>query len=342
MSNSPTMKIRRTATLLLLTIIFTAIRANGQSITTLQQSKSTSIRGLSVVDDKTAWVSGSKGHIGITADGGKTWTWQQVKDYEKADFRDIEAFSDKEAVIMSSGTPALILKTADGGKSWQHKYTRTDSAYFLDAMDFKDKQHGWILGDPIAGKMLLLNTVDGGDTWQQVANAPIALPNEASFAASGTCLRTNGTITIVTGGGSSRIIMSPINKIKWTAYPLPLTAGKPSEGAFSFATGNGRTIIVGGDYINNRRPDSTAYVLSQKRDKTYAPSVNPAGFQSCVEYLSGNFFLSTGTSGSNFTKDGGKTWEKINDDSYNVCRKAKHGNLVLLAGDGGRIGIFKM
>jgi len=40
--------------------------------------------------------------------------------------------------------------------------------------------------------------------------------------------------------------------------------------------------------------------------------------------------------------DGGKTWTKIDDASYNVCRKAKHGKLVLLAGNGGKIGIFKM
>ena len=39
--------------------------------------------------------------------------------------------------------------------------------------------------------------------------------------------------------------------------------------------------------------------------------------------------------------DGGKTWSKINDDGYNVCRKAKHGKLVLLAGNGGKIGILR-
>jgi hypothetical protein len=50
--------------------------------------------------------------------------------------------------------------------------------------------------------------------------------------------------------------------------------------------------------------------------------------------------MSTGTPGSNITTDGGITWRKIDDASYNVCRKAKKGNLILLAGDHGRIGIF--
>src|SRR5580692_1634618 len=105
--------------------------ATAQQITILQQDKPTSIRGLSVVDDSVAWISGSKGYIAITKNGGKDWDWQQVKGFEKADFRDIEAFSDKEAVIISSGTPALILKTIDGGASWQEKYRNADTSYFF-------------------------------------------------------------------------------------------------------------------------------------------------------------------------------------------------------------------
>ena len=44
-----------------------------QHIEQLQEGKLTSIRGLSVVDDNVAWISGSKGHIAITIDGGKNW-----------------------------------------------------------------------------------------------------------------------------------------------------------------------------------------------------------------------------------------------------------------------------
>src|ERR1700743_2866941 len=77
----------------------------GQTITLLQQGRPTSIRGLSVVDDSVAWLSGSKGTLALTRNGGKTWDWQQVKGFEKSDFRDIEAFSGREAIIMSSGTP---------------------------------------------------------------------------------------------------------------------------------------------------------------------------------------------------------------------------------------------
>src|SRR5476651_1512909 len=184
-----------------------------QKIEILQQGKPTSIRGLSVVDDKIAWISGSKGYIATTTDAGKTWTWQQVKGYEQADFRDIEAFSAKEAVILSSGTPALILKTTDGGATWDLKYKNDDKACFLDAMDFADKKHGFILGDPINNKFLLLETKDGGNTWNPFKNMPDAIPGEAAFAASGTCLRVDekSNIDIVTGGKVARWLFSVSN-----------------------------------------------------------------------------------------------------------------------------------
>jgi photosystem II stability/assembly factor-like uncharacterized protein len=179
--------LRKTPIILILLLCFQTLKA--QKIELLQQGKPTSIRGLSVVDNKIAWVSGSKGYVSITTNGGKIWNWQQVKGYEKADFRDIEAFSDKVAIIMSSGTPAYILKTTDGGATWDLKYKNEDKAYFLDAMDFDGKKHGLIMGDPINNKFLILETNDAGDTWHLFKNQPDAMPNEAAFAASGTCLR---------------------------------------------------------------------------------------------------------------------------------------------------------
>jgi photosystem II stability/assembly factor-like uncharacterized protein len=328
---------------LVVLILLLAVNLHAQSIVQLDQGQRSSKRGLSVVNDNVAWVSGSAGYIGITHNGGKNWDWKQVKGFEKADFRDIEAFSDKEAIIMGSGTPALVLKTTDGGANWNVKYKNADTTYFFDAMDFADNKHGYILGDPIKNKFLLMETTDGGESWQ-MTDGPDALLNEAAFAASGTCLRVNGALTIVTGGGASRVLVSPINNKNWVSTPVPLTNGKQSRGAFSVAYGKNQTIVVGGDYEKNKKTDSVAYILPQANAvyKQNIPVTGPAGYQSCVEYISGDTFLSTGTSGTNITTDGGKTWTKIDDASYNVCRKAKHGKLVLLAGDLDKIAILKL
>ncbi|MFD0792740.1 WD40/YVTN/BNR-like repeat-containing protein [Mucilaginibacter litoreus] len=330
---------------LIVLILFVATSVSAQSIVALQQGRRTSIRGLSVLNDKVAWVSGSGGHIGITTDGGNNWTWQQVKGFEKADFRDIEAFSDKEAVIISSGSPAYILKTTDGGINWSVKYEKADTVYFLDAMDFENPRHGFVLGDPINGKFLLLETQDGGNSWAQVNDAPAAQKNEAAFAASGTCLRVaDKRITIVTGGGDSHVITSPINKLNWSYNKLPLTNGAASKGAFSIAYGKKQAIVVGGDYVRNKATDSVAYIFASKHDfkKGAFPSSGPAGYQSGVEFIKDGIFVSTGTSGTNITLDGGKTWRKIGDDSYNVCRIAKNGSLILLAGDGGKVSLITL
>jgi photosystem II stability/assembly factor-like uncharacterized protein len=337
-------KTNITKTLLSLCITLLANIAGAQSITVLQQGKPTSIRGLSAVDDSTAWVSGSRGTVALTRNGGKTWDWQQVKGFEKADFRDIEAFSDKEAIIMSSGTPALILKTIDGGASWQVKYQNADTAYFFDAMDFDTPKHGVVLGDPIKGKFVLMETNNGGENWNPYKNPPDALPGEAAFAASGTCLRiVKGAIGISSGGSKARFIYFNITLNSWQYDPLPILHHKSSQGVFSFAFGRDRGLFVGGDYADDKKADSVAAIALPRLDATliyYPVKTGPLGFQSCVEFISGDGYLSTGTPGSNITTDGGKTWKQIDAVSYNVCRKAKHGKLVLLAGNKGTIGVL--
>jgi photosystem II stability/assembly factor-like uncharacterized protein len=328
-------------------LLFTLLSVSflkAESIVQLQQGKPTSIRGLSVVDDSVAWVSGSKGTIALTRDGGKTWNWQQLKGFEKSDFRDIEAFSDKEAIIMSSGTPALILKTTDGGTNWQVKYRNTDTAYFFDAMDFVGKKYGYVLGDPINNKFVLMETLDGGETWKMFKNRPVAIHGEGAFAASGTCLRVNkASVNVVSGGSAARLLTYSIDKNLWRYIKLPLAQGKPSQGAFSLAMGENNGVLTGGDYADDKRADSVSVNYKGQHPANFvSPNTGPAGFQSCVEFINGDTFLSTGTPGTNITADGGKTWTKIDDASYNVCRKAKHGKLVLLAGGGGKIGMLKL
>jgi photosystem II stability/assembly factor-like uncharacterized protein len=326
----------------IITLILVVIgNIKAQHIETLHQDKTVSIRGLSVVNDKVAWASSSKGYTALTIDGGKTWTWQQVKGFERSDFRSVEAFSDKEAIIMSSGTPALILKTIDGGANWLVKYRNTDTTYFLDAMAFENNQHGYVLGDPINGKFVLLETKDGGETWKMFNNRPNALPSEAAFAASGTCLRVEGKkINIVTGGSVARRLTSNQSDTGWLISNLPLAQGLPSKGAFSIA-GNG-WVVVGGNYSKDKNTDSTACVNNGVMTNFTLSKQGPYGYQSCVEAINSKTYLSTGTSGSNISMDGGQTWIKFDGTSYNVCRKAKQGKLILLAGDGGKIGILKM
>lgn len=314
-----------------------------QQVQVLQEGKPSSIRGLFVLNDDIAWASGSNGYIAKTTDGGTTWAWQQVKGYDKADFRDIEVFSDQQAVIIASGTPAVILKTADGGQTWQQVFKNNDPAYFLDAMAFSDAKHGWVLGDPINGKFLLLETKDGGQTWKNRTDvAPPAQAGEAAFAASGTCLRVDKKrLTIVTGGRVVNLIQSADYGTHWQSIPLTIAKGKDSKGAFSVAQYKKNIIVTGGNYSSDMVTDSVA-CYAGKQLNWQLPAAMPGGYQSCVEHINGKIYLATGTPGSNITFDNGATWKQIDTTSFNVCSKAKHGKLVLLAGNKGKIARMKI
>jgi photosystem II stability/assembly factor-like uncharacterized protein len=330
-------------------VFFLVNNTIAQKVTVLQQGKPVSIRGLSVVNDKIAWISSSKGYVAVTKDAGKTWNWQQVKGFENSDFRDVEGFSDKEAVIMSSGTPALILKTMDGGSSWQTKYHNRDTSIFLDAMDFLGK-YGCVMGDPLNDHFVLFETTDKGKTWKErdASRSPMAHHGEASFAASGTCLHVfdNGLIKsnsllMVSGGSVANLYNSKISEKKWVTQLLPLTQGRSSAGAFSIATNGKHWVAVGGDYQRDSRTDSTA-CYSFDAGKTWKIARACPAFQSCVQHLEGKIYLSTGTSGTYLSKDDGISWTKIDAASYNVCVRTQHGKLILLAGNGGKIGLFSL
>ena len=136
-----------------------------QSLEILTSGRKSSLRGLSVVSDKVIWVSGSNGTVGKSVDSGKTWKWYNIKGFEDKDFRDIEAFDEKTAVIMSVAEPAYLLKTFNGGESWKVVFTDTTKGMFLDAMEFWNSQSGIVVGDPIDGKIFVTRTFDGGNIW---------------------------------------------------------------------------------------------------------------------------------------------------------------------------------
>src|SRR5688572_26974251 len=104
---------------IVLTFFIMLQAASAQSVEILTSGTKTSLRGLCVVSDKIIWVSGSAGTVGRSVDKGKTWKWITVKGFEKTEFRDIEAFDEKTAIIMGITEPAVILKTTDRGDSWQ-------------------------------------------------------------------------------------------------------------------------------------------------------------------------------------------------------------------------------
>ncbi len=314
-----------------------AANVHAQQVHIIDSSVNTSIRGLSVVNDKIIWASGSNGMVGKSLDSGNTWKWIQVKGFEKTDFRDIEAFDETQAIIMGIGEPAYILRTIDGGENWKIVYENKTKGMFLDAMEFWNIQSGIVIGDPIDGKFFIARTFDGGDTWRTIPekNYPVADSGEACFAASGTNIRKfgNDAACFITGGLRSRLFL------KDQKIDLPIVQGKETTGANSIAIKNKKIfIVVGGDF---NKPDSSYKncVITKDGGKTWSyPSIPPNGYRSCVEYLEKNKWITCGLNGVDISNDDGETWTSISKESFHVCRKAKDGKSVFLAGGKGNVG----
>ena len=321
----------------ILLLLTAATTSNAQQIKLLTSGTATSIRGLSVVNDKTVWVSGSNGAVGKSIDSGNTWKWLTVKGFEKTDFRDIEAFDETSAIIMGVGEPAYILKTNDGGDSWKVVFENKEKGMFLDAMEFWNEQSGVVVGDPINGKLFVARTFDGGNNWRSLpaANYPLADSGEALFASSGTNIRklNNAEAVFVTGGLKSRLFWR--NK----KIDLPILQGKESTGANSIAVKNEQTmIVVGGDFNKKDSTEKNCFITNDAGLHWDAPIISPHGYRSCVEYVSKKKWVTCGLNGVDISKDDGKHWQWISKESFHVCRKAKDGKNVFLAGGKGKVG----
>lgn len=300
----------------------------------------TSMRGLSVVNKNVIWVSGSRGTIGKSVDGGKTWQWIQPKGYEKLDFRDIQAFDHQKAVVVNAGSPAYILSTVDGGKTWRENYKNTDSAAFFNGMDFWDGQNGMVFGDPMNHKMQLLRTDDGGLTWKNISEQlkkPMQV-GEAGFAASGTSIKAagNGKVWIATGGVVSNIYHSANYGRSWKVFKCPILQGESSTGVFSidfFDENNG--VAVGGNYLNDKDNQNNVLLTHNGGKKWKKPDQPVSGYRSGVVFVTKDFLVATGTSGTDISTDGGKRWQNISNLSFNAVKTAD--GLVVLVGGKGNI-----
>lgn len=308
----------------------------GQNIKVLTSATKTSIRGLSVVNERVIWVSGSSGTVGRSLDSGITWKWFAIKGFEKADFRDIEAFDATTAVIMAVAEPAYILKTIDGGETWKKVYENKTKGMFLDAMEFWNEQSGIAIGDPINNKFFILRTFDGGDTWREIPqqNLPKADSGEACFASSGTNVRNlaKDEACFVSGGLSAHLF------IRNQKYVVPIVQGKETTGANSVAVKNKHTlIVVGGDFNTPDSNDKNCAITFDGGKTWKLPKVSPHGYRSCVEYLGKKRWICCGLNGVDYSTDDGNTWLLISKESYHVCLRVRNANTVFLAGNNRRI-----
>ena len=337
-----------------LLLISTAAHAQQYVLQPIDTKTDASFRGMSIPSDSVAWVSGSRGHVLVSTNRGADWTMHRVSGLEKADFRTLHAFDDRNAIIANAGSPAIVLRTSDGGTSWKQMYGNSDSAAFMDGIAFWDERHGIIYGDPIGGRLLLLATSDGGRSWHELPqkSRPAMAKGEASFAASGTAIHCMGrkTVIIATGGKVSRLLVSENRGRKWRSVSTPSLQGAAGTGIFSFAAISRRHwLIAGGDYMRDTLRKDNLFYTTNKGKTWHAPAVTTRGYREClsVKYddprakrSSKRTVFAVGPTGIDISHDDGRTWKAFADErKLHVMRCSPQQNLILVAGADGKLAI---
>jgi photosystem II stability/assembly factor-like uncharacterized protein len=242
-----------------------------------------------------------------------------------------------------TGDASRIYKTVNGGKSWALQFKNPDAEAFYDAIAFWDEKNGLALGDPVKGWFQLLVTTDGGAHWKPLAakTLPPALPGEAAFAASGTCLVTHGTkdVWFATGGAKMALVFHSRDRGQhWEVSETPILAGSASTGIFSIAFRDRlHGMIVGGDYRKPNDSGATA-ATTAGGGKTWTLLDKRLPYRSAVAWANDRW-IAVGTSGSHGSQDNGGTWKLLDRENYNSVGFTSSGE-GWAAGPKGRIAKF--
>ena len=326
-------------------LVLLSAGADAQSVQLLNTPTKASLRGITVVDAKTVWISGDGGAVLRTTDAGATWTSVNPPNAADLDFRDVEAFNADVAYTMSSGpgTRSRIFKTSDGGKTWKQQFITFDPRYFFDCFAFWNPEHGIAIGDPIGNHFSMLETHDGGGHWTVVTSLPQIIDSEAAFS-TGTCIVTSRENDIWFGTGSkqgARVFHSADHGRTWSAVSTPMMAEDVGEGIFSMAFANPQVgIIVGGNY---QKPEkikvNAAYTINGGKTWMATPQ-QPAGYRCGVAFrpgTDGNTIITVGTTGVDISLDRGAHWRSLTGERYHSVAFAPDGSAAYILGQNGRV-----
>lgn len=286
------------------------------------------------------WASGSGGTWLKTEDGGATWQLGTVAGLDTVDFRSIHAFDAQTAVVASAGQPAVIYRTEDGGNIWKKVHQEGEAAFF-DAIHFVDAQRGYVLGDPVGGKWMILETLDGGKSWHSLAHLPDAVPGEAAFAASASSMLADAEgLVFATGGAVSRLHRYTSANQSWTVRELTdMLQGESSQGVFAgtLLPGEGGLVLVGGDYLKPEfRFGNALLVLGEV---TLSTTEGPGGYRSGVAFLQDKgWVVAVGPGGSDFSADGAHSWQPFSKTGFHAVKASPGGKALWASGSQGRLG----
>lgn len=301
----------------------------GRPTLTVQESGTTALlQAVSAVSERVVWVSGHRGTVLRTTDGGATWERLIVPDADTLQFRDIHAIDERTAYVLSAGPGPLsrIYKTTDGGRSWTLQFVNEEPEAFFDCLSFWDERRGLAFSDAVAGEVILLATEDGGAHWTRIP--PERVPDaqaggEGAFAASGTCIVTapGGLAWIGTGAAEkARVFRTEDYGRSWAVAQTPVVAGEMA-GIFTLAFRDAvHGVALGGDLARpQEHTDNVAVTADGGRTWTLAGRTHLPGAVYGAAYVPGAptpTLVAVGPGGMDLSTDDARTWTTLDTASY--------------------------
>ena len=208
-----------------------------------------------------------------------------------------------EAYLLAAGDGEdwRIYWTADGGRHWALQFTNSDPGAFYDCFSFSGPS-AWSApsSDAVNGLFPVVRTPDGRH-WEDIGRRmPPAQPGEAAFAASGTCVATQGKddAWITTGGGArARVLATSDGGQSWKAYDAPIVHGSATSGGISIAFRDRLHGILGGGDLSVTDAFTDNVARSADGGKTWAlvstrPSRAPStGWRTSLEWTAPSWRL---------------------------------------------------
>ena len=236
--------------------------------------------------------------------------------------------------MQSNDESHLLRERWDGKQDSLLNFSHHGKPVFLDGIAIQDSL-GFLIGDPVDGDFALFRTLNHGETWESCPGIVESNTNEAAYAASGTTNHLiNGDFIFISGGETSRFIWSSDLGKTWDSRSLPFESCTTC-GAYSMGYKNrSEIVVVGGDY---KRPKETTKNCFYSKDGGFTwkeAQIPPNGYRSCIYYAKGAYYA-CGTTGVDYSIDGGNTWSTITTE--NALSMTSDAHYLYISCMGGKI-----
>lgn len=291
-------------------------------------------RGLEIKNG-TAYIAGSLGSIyTIKLDSAKLNLLYKA---EGRHLRDIDVLPNGDILALAITEPAQILLKEAESDSFKVVHQNEDTLAFLDGIDFWNDKEGIAFGDPLNNYPYFLMTGDGGHSWHRLPREVFTdgIEEFAGFAASGTSLVCLDDGKFITGLGNETakvLLMSEMGE-KLILQDIPYHVQPEGTGIYSMAFKNKLNGAAVGGHWQNITCDSSK-VYTSDGGKTWHLSTGIQEYRSCVTYFKDDIYISTGTTGTDISYDGGKSWQLLDTIGYNAIAFQEDGTGVAVGSYG--------